>query len=543
MDPSQRHVLLPERKIEEALSALHRSVSACQFYPANHPQLAEALQSGYRAWTEAASDDRLAEPGLEYRSGGLWLGEARLGSTSPAVGSLARVVAGHGLVRIRRTGVLTAEGYGQLVTLLATAPTVLGARGGLVEVWRRSPQGGALELQGVRVTVDDAGALARPRQSPDGWGDGLSKNGPTEALADPNLLSRLQAMKQRGPRERRVFDLLLRLGRTDDITRFLDLLREINRLVEAYLDTERFREAYHIVLYLFREAQNFDALGEEGRRDYLVDTVRMLVRGDFLGWLIRQVATSRGESDVEVGEYVLRALGPDAVVPLLNALVAERSRLGRRRIVDVLVSIGSAVVPWAVRLLEDQRWFVVRNMVTILGGVGSSEAVRAVLRLVADPDSRIRREVARALGRVRGARVEENLRDLLRDPDPAVRIMAVSAAANHGSPRMLAALWELYGAIPIRSPDWDLKPVILQAIGRTGIRDAVRPLAEVVGKRPLFQRERWRAVQRAAVQALGDLGGDEARAVLEGLDKGRDPETASAVRRALAAANGRENGA
>jgi len=531
--------VLSDRKVGEALTALHRAIAASQFYPRNHPMLRESVAEGLRAFRDVAEDYRWEEPGLQLRSGALWLGHNRLGEGSPAIASLAKTFAGHGLAVLRHRGPVDEEAFGHLVALLATSPDVLAAGGGLAQAWQRSPLAGAFELRGLLVAAGSTGTregTAAAREDGEEWGKGLSRSAEAELLADPRLLNRLQAFQQRGPQEKRILDLLLRLGRTEEISPFLERLREITQIVEGYLQVERYREAYQVVLFLYREAQNMEAAQQGGKRDYLLDTIRLLVRKDFLQWLIDGVVSGKGEEGEELGEYILRCLGKGGVVPLINALITEGSRLGRRRLVDVLVAMGDVVVPWAVRMLDDQRWFVVRNMVTVLGGIGSAESQRALVRLAGDNDPRIRKEVARAFGRVRGTTAEEQLLRLLGDPEPAVRLMAISSAAPHGSERLFQALCDILRKTRVGSRDWNLKAVAIRALGRTGRPEAAEVLGGILHRRTFWKRERWRALRRAALQALGDLGGERARELLGGFREHRDIELRTEALRALAGA-------
>ncbi|GAB6061799.1 HEAT repeat domain-containing protein [Deferrisoma palaeochoriense] len=541
MEPTlaaDNRLILPTAKIEAALTGLHRAVTARQFYPQGHPQLAGILDQAYRAWREAEEDYRWAEPGLAFRDGKLWLGDEPVGARNPAVTGLARLWGRHGLRGLRALRPCSRDAFAYLVDLLAASPDTLAPQGGLATLWARSPYASHLEIAAAQ-------AVAAPKQPhprrPKAWGEALPPDRVPQALADPALQARWGALGKRGPREKRVFDLLMRLGQEESVPGFLAVLEEVARFVGDYTEMQRFREAYDVVLFLFREAQGMDALGDEVRRDYLLDTIRMLLRGEFLDWLIGRVASETSEADAEAGAYVLRALGRHAVVPLVNALVAEKRRLGRRRLVEILVGIGEPVVPVALKMLEDQRWYVVRNMVTILGGIGTPEAVKGVLRASTDPDPRIRREAARMLGRSRLPEAEERIRELLADPDPSVRLMAISAAAARRSAAMADALWKLYDSIPVRSPQWDLKPAVLRALGRIGHRESVPRLLRVVRKRPWFRRSRWEEIQEAAIQALGDLGGEEAVAALERVAQGGNPRLRAAARRALAAA--RDGGA
>ncbi len=532
-------VILDDHRIEEALAGLYRSVSACQFYPPNHPILGEAQEAGYQAWGRVAEDFRWEQPGLLLRSGGLWFGETRLGAENPSVASLVRVLAGHGLVGLRRTGTLTQDGFNWLISTLATAPDVVASRGGIRSAWQREAFAKSLALEALAVVAGDGsgtvgGGDKRRKERREQWGQGVEESAEGLAGTDNFLLGRLRSLQQRSPREQLLVDQLLRLGRAEDIQAFLASLREITGFVEGYLEVERYREAFYVVLFLYREAQNMEALGEGGQRDYLLDTIRMVVKGAFLGWLIQHVASAQGEEEAEVGEFILRALGKAAVVPVINALCGANSRVMRRRLVNVLVSIGGPAVPWAIRMLDDQRWFVVRNMVTVLGGVGSAEAMKALLRLTGDPDARIRKEVARALGRSPATWVEEPLLVLLEDCDPGVQQMAVSASATHGSPRVLDGVWRAYQRVPIGGAHWELKVVALHAVARMGLEEAEGRLLRELQRRHWFSRERWRKVRVAAAQALGKVGGAAAVGALERCRQRSEPEQRAAAERALA---------
>lgn len=505
--------------------------------------LLDALKDGFRAMSQAQADYRWEEPGLQLRSGALWFGHSRLGEGSPAVGTLARTFSGHGLALLRRRAEVSADAYALLVSLLATSPDVLAPRGGLAQAWKRTPFSHVWELQGLAVRAGDHAegeGSGRGGTREGDWGAGLAAGAEAELLADPRLFRRLQAFQQKGAKEKRLLDLLLSLGHTQEMPVFLERLREIARELDGYVKGERYREAYQVVLFLYREAQNMEAERQEGKRDYLLDTIRLTVKGPLLQWVIELVATGKGdEEEAELGEYVLRTLGKAAVVPAINALVSEGSRLGRRRLVDVLVSIGEPAVPWAVKMLEDQRWFVVRNMVTVLGGIGTPDAQRALARLAEDGDARIRREVARALGRMSGPGAQEQVLRLLGDPEPAVRLLAIAAATSYPSEHTLEALVSLFRRTGTGATDWNLKGAVLRSLGRLGLPGGVDLLAEVLGKRPWFRRKRWRTLKRAAIQALGDLGGERAVALLSAQKEHRDVELRTEAARALGSAEKR----
>jgi hypothetical protein len=144
------------------------------------------------------------------------------------------------------------------------------------------------------------------------------------------------------------------------------------RAVERLLDAG---EAL-LLLGLLQEAGK-TIVGEELARRVLVPrTLRVLTAGaDVDGGVLTRAA---------------RAMGPAAIAPLLEALVDSRSRAMRRTLFDILVTLGPGVAEAALERIEDERWYVRRNMLALIERAGRVPDSLPIRRLVGDPDSRVR---------------------------------------------------------------------------------------------------------------------------------------------------------
>jgi len=83
------------------------------------------------------------------------------------------------------------------------------------------------------------------------------------------------------------------------------------------------------------------------------------------------------------------ALGKAAARGFLVALAEEQDKSRRRRILDLLVSLGPVIVQPATELLSDERWYVVRNMIVLLQRVGDASALPEVRRCAEHYDLRV----------------------------------------------------------------------------------------------------------------------------------------------------------
>ena len=125
-------------------------------------------------------------------------------------------------------------------------------------------------------------------------------------------------------------------------------------------------------------------------------------------------------------------LGPGAARPVLEALTTETDRMRRFQLFDFAVSLGSAVVPEATRLLFDKRWFVVRNMILLLRKVGDRSALKEIQRCAEDVDPRVGLEAVMMLLAIDSKVSRGLLAKMINNPDPKTAEAAVVLTGQHG---------------------------------------------------------------------------------------------------------------
>lgn len=140
---------------------------------------------------------------------------------------------------------------------------------------------------------------------------------------------------------------------------------------------------------------------------------------------------------------LIELLGPQMVRRLLLALGEEEDRSRRRRLFDLLVELGPAAAPHAAALLEDPRWFVVRNMLSLLQRVRGGVTPAVIERGLAHEDARVRLETVRCLAVLGAAAPAALIERAVGDADPKVAESAVAlpgVAASEAGRRLLLAL-------------------------------------------------------------------------------------------------------
>jgi HEAT repeat protein len=164
--------------------------------------------------------------------------------------------------------------------------------------------------------------------------------------------------------------------------------------------------------------------------------------------------------------------------------------------------------------LRDKRWYVVRNVVSILGQIGGSGVVE-MLRMAAQHDElRVRREVVKALGSVSRLERQPVLIQMLKSDDAQLLSAALHMLTRERHPRVVKAILERVEARDLEELTEENQRAFLGALGDIAEDDDVPDLERLLMKDGgwFARRTLWRD---AAARILHRLGTPRARTVLE----------------------------
>jgi hypothetical protein len=155
-----------------------------------------------------------------------------------------------------------------------------------------------------------------------------------------------------------------------------------------------------------------------------------------------------------------------------------------------------------------------------------SPVCRAFLfKLGRTPDKTKRQRIIAACAKVRLAWVEELLWEMLADPNEAVRALVVRELGGRPA---LRADWAVRR---LRQPPWYARSSALSVIGLRRLREALPGIGAAAGDTNVD-------VRRAAAEALGEIGGDEAVRLLVRLKKDPSPYVRAAAEEAIEKTSG-----
>lgn len=169
-----------------------------------------------------------------------------------------------------------------------------------------------------------------------------------------------------------------------------------------------------------------------------------------------------GDQDPSSLRSLLAPLGPSALDGLLDALGDEQDRVRRALLIAVLTDLCGEYRELVVERLNDPRWFVARNAVTILHRAGvDRDDVPWLERAIRHDHPAVRREVIEPLAVALGADSVPLLGRMASDTDPPVAHLAVGTLGSMVSPRAVLTLVELARS----SRDWKLRRRAIEMLG------------------------------------------------------------------------------
>ncbi|HST58884.1 MAG TPA: HEAT repeat domain-containing protein [Longimicrobium sp.] len=491
------------------LVELAKAYALSEFYPLSHPTLTQALLALAKSLLSAG-----APFSVRIAPGGVMVAGAP-GPRSAHVDRLAARMREHGVTNLVLRQDIGAVSLGRFLSAAALPPRVARAAGGLA---------GALAAAGAsRVQID--GAWVQP--AADG---GVAVDG---GQADPGIEmwsahDMYQQVRESAVRvEGEDTEELRRQLREGTDSERLGVLERLEFLIQYCVNRGMMERGIALVQDLRRDAEEMRGRSPHVRAMVMLAIQRVSAR-PVVEELVRRLGKARSEEERTGLRSTLLHVGADTVTPLVRELVAATDVSARRAYRDALVALDHVGVPLLEDMVGDERWFVVRNMVGILGEIRSADAIEHFRRTIEHSDARVRRETVLALSKVGGEEAVPLLAKGLNDGETALRC---AAALGLGLTKLSVAVGPLLNRLPQES-DAEVELEIVRALGRVGDPRAVPVLAERASGGGFFSRVPS-PLRVEATRALGEIGGDAARAVLQRLLRERNAEVREAAVKAL----------
>ncbi len=248
---------------------------------------------------------------------------------------------------------------------------------------------------------------------------------------------------------------------------------------------------------------------------------------------VTQILNEKEGIDLAAVKEYLFSLNVNSISSILHMLGELKEFLARRMVCELLVTKGKNKLEIIKDGLSDRNWYVIRNVIWVIGGIGAAEGVKYLKPLVYHLDFRIRKEIITSLIKIPGPEAGALLVLLLNDTDKRIRNLACIGLSKRKECGALPPLAEMLKDELFRDRAPDEKKHLLEAYVTIGRNEAIPLLNRMIEKRSWLKRDKHNESRIFAIGALGLIDTVEAKEALVTLSKKRNKVLRKACEDAL----------
>lgn len=311
---------------------------------------------------------------------------------------------------------------------------------------------------------------------------------------------------------------------------YQDAVTVLNKLLDALLTLGEFKKATDLLSRLFIILKTYSL--QEWQLKAIQELAESAGDPQRIERIGKVLDRREGVRLDEVSGY-LKLLKPSSLPPLMKVLGELGNPKARRTVCDAVCEIGKNQIDQIIPFLADRRWYLVRNVVYILGRIGKEPAIPSVQKALGHREMRVRREAVQALGFIGGSKAFHLLVKSLQDPDVRIRCTAALNLGKVGRKDSLPYLLEVIQGKEFTGKEAGEKKAFFNAVGLAGSNDPIPLLRKLLMKKAWFRRKKVDELRQGAASALALIATREAKAVLEQGQGSRSARIRKACQQAL----------
>lgn len=230
---------------------------------------------------------------------------------------------------------------------------------------------------------------------------------------------------------------------------------------------------------------------------------------------------------------VIELIGSPFARPLIEFTATESDRTVRFFYLSNLKKLGEQVVDHAVLFLKDERWFVQRNMLILLGELGAADKLSKISPLLNHDHQKVRQEALKTCLLLHD---EESIKKLIKTLSSNNRqeiLHAITMSKLVDNPKLSAELLKMLQSKELFRFDLDIKKALVQTLAEHKNSKALATFSEMLKTSRLFQGGDYRKLKIEIIKALGKYPAKQVSSLLQQQINSGTEEAASQARQIL----------
>jgi HEAT repeat protein len=171
---------------------------------------------------------------------------------------------------------------------------------------------------------------------------------------------------------------------------------------------------------------------------------------------------------------------------LMNALINEETQSFRSLLMSLIRQFGDVIVPEALRLLDDSRWFIKRNMLYLLNGCKNEKIIPSVRPYCRHENPKVRFEAIKCLLCLNDDYGLERIREYLHTGTKADIEQAITLLSAYRIKEAVPDLIQMLKEKDKNKSYLSQKIAIIQALGNMGDLRSLDAFREILFRKTFF---------------------------------------------------------
>jgi HEAT repeat protein len=220
-----------------------------------------------------------------------------------------------------------------------------------------------------------------------------------------------------------------------------------------------------------------------GSSDLAAKTITYYHSPQFISLLINSFR-KKGRENREEAHLLCEYLDEKIISPLIDALNEEESHYIRSFFVSLIIHFDDKAIPRAIKHLNDNRWFVKRNMLYILYECGNRDLLLKARPYCNHKNPKVSFEAVKCLLKAKDAYAVEILHRYLRSKSRDIVMRAISLSGAFRVKDVVPELIQILKNNTIMCKDINDKLIIIRALCQIGDPDVFEMLRGVLSSNP-----------------------------------------------------------
>src|SRR3972149_1346623 len=223
---------------------------------------------------------------------------------------------------------------------------------------------------------------------------------------------------------------------------------------------------------------------------------------DFLKQLTHSLNTSKDDHIDEI-YTILTMLNKKSISPLTEMLSNLEQMKNRRVVCDALAVIARDNLEAVLKKLQDDNWYIVRNIVYVLGRIGDARVISHLKRIKDHREPKVRKEIIHTLSEIKSDEAKNMIVSYLNDSDNTVRVSALKRISFMELRKALPDILRIISSEEFDSKEHYEKKELFEAIAILGSKDQLPYLKDLLMKKSwIFGRTKADELRLLSVHAL-----------------------------------------